>query len=50
MLDPLLIQENTDVMLEGHLVKASLEDKGYVVTQTNTTNASKNLTLKHAPT
>lgn len=33
MLDPLLIQENINVILEGHLVKVPFEDKGYVVTQ-----------------
>lgn len=34
ILDPLLIQENTDVILKGHLVKVPFEDKGDAVIQT----------------
>lgn len=42
MLNPLLIQENIDVNLEGHLFKVFFEDKEFVVTQRNKTSASKN--------
>lgn len=33
ILNPLLIQKNIDVILEGHLFKVFFEDKEYIVTQ-----------------